>query len=265
MADEQKAGPIDHFVTVDCDMTSSTLTLSQPALDLKPGDRVVWQFFGIPSGWSPWIEFRPQEGGTPFLGPFEELSQSAVALWGVCRTDIDPALAESVYRVAIQKGLGAGWEKGAAVISSGAGRLKIGSEKIGVTQVFTVTPSQGSEVGLDVSPIGLIIQPGDTVEWIFKDIAEDQDSWRPVVSFTRYDGKGEVPNNFLGPFTSLTTGADRVRGTGNNRISGTYYFKVSVVRIGSGEILRIGSSDPAIDNRGGLGGAIDPTGGTGGG
>jgi len=261
MADEQKAGPIDHFVTVDCDMTSSTLTLSQPALDLKPGDRVVWQFFGIPAGWSPWIEFRPQEGGTPFLGPFEELSQSAVALWGVCRTDIDPAFAESVYRVAIQKGLGAGWEKGAAVISSGAGRLKIGSEKIGVTQVFTVTPSQGSEVGLDVSPIGLIIQPGDTVEWIFKDIAEDQDSWRPVVSFTRYDGKGEVPNNFLGPFTSLTTGADRVRGTGNNRVSGTYYFKVSVVRIGSGEILRIGSSDPAIDNRGTV---LDPTGGSGG-
>ncbi len=257
---EQNAGPVDHFITVECDMTSSTLSLSEPSLYVKPGDRVVWQFFGIPSGWSPWIEFRPKAGGTPFLGPFEDLSQSAVALWGICRAGLEPA-DPSVYRVTIQKGLGAGWEKGAAAISSGAGQLAIGSDKPGVSQAFTVTPGSDSEHALDVSPIGVIIQPGDTVEWVFQDIPYDAGTWRPVVSFTRYDGRGEVPSSYLGPFTSLTTSVDRVRGTGNNRVSGTYYFKVSVVRVSSGEILRIASSDPAIDNRGTV---LDPTGGTGG-
>jgi hypothetical protein len=258
MADEQKAGFVDHLINVQCDIASSTLTLAQPATGLKPGDRVVWQFFGMPEGWSPWIVFRPQEDGTHFLGPFADLTQSGAALWGVCR--MDPVLTgrEFIYRVSIQKGMGAGWDKGEAVISSRAGSLTVGSEEAGSVQRFTVTPSADVPLSLTVSPIGVIIQPGDTVEWDFEQIPDEPNTWRPVVSFSHYDGKGEVPNDYLGPFTSLTTGTDRVRGTGNTRVSGTYYFQVSVVRVSDGEILRVGSSDPAIDNRGGV---ADPTGG----
>lgn len=260
MADEP-AGPVEHLITVRCDSTNATVTLQQPSLGLKLGDRVVWQFFGMPDSWSPWIEFRPQEDGTPFLGPFTALTQSASALWGEVRMDDSLVGQTVVYRVSIQKGVGAGWDQGDAVISSASGALTIGPEDHGTLQTFTVTPSD-KDLVLKVSPIGVIIQPGDTVEWDFQGIPAEPNTWRPVVSFNRYDGKGKVPNEYLGPFDSLTTGVDRIRATGNSRVSGTYYFKVSVVRLSDGEILWVGSGDPAIDNRGGVG---DPTGdGTGG-
>ncbi|HET9210789.1 MAG TPA: hypothetical protein VFR03_10355 [Thermoanaerobaculia bacterium] len=262
MADEQPAGPVEHLITVQCDAASSTLTLQQTSVGVKLGDTIVWQFFGMPDGWSPWIEFRPQESGTKFLGPFTDLTQTAAALWGEVRTDSALVGQTIVYRVFVQKGIGVGWDQGEAVISSAAGTLAINAEDHGTTQSFTVTPSQTAPA-LQISPIGVIIQPGDTVEWDFQGIPAEPDTWRPVVSFTRYDGKGEVPNDYLGPFAALTTGTDRVRGMGNNRVPGTYYFKVSVVRLSDGEILWISSGDPAIDNRGGVG---DPTttGGTGG-
>jgi|SRR3954471_7339191 len=252
MADDTPAGPVEHLITVQCDVTSSTLTLVQPSMGLKLGDRVVWQFFGMPDGWSPWITFRPRENGTEFLGPFTALTQSAAALWGECRMDSTLVGQTIGYRVSIQKGVGAGWEQGEAVISSAAGILEIGPEDHGTLQTFTVTPSDTEDLTLTVSPIGVIIQPGDTVEWVFQGIKAEPSTWRPVVSFTRYDGKGEVPNDYLGPFDSLTTGVERIRGMGNSRVPGTYYFKVSVVRLSNGEILWIGSDDPAIDNRGGV-------------
>jgi plastocyanin len=251
MTAEQPAGPVEHLITVQCDAASSTLTLQQQAVGVKLGDTVVWQFFGMPEGWSPWVEFRPQEGGTTkFLGPFTALTQTAAALWGEIRDDHSLVGKTVAYRVSVQKGAGAGWDEGGAAISSAAGALAINSEDHGTSQTFTVTASQGN-LALQVSPIGVIIQPGDTVEWDFK-VPAHPDTWRPVVTFTRYDGKGEVPNNYLGPFAALTTETDRVRGMGNNRVPGTYYFKVSVVRLSDGEILWISSNDPAIDNRGGV-------------
>jgi plastocyanin len=257
MADDQPAGPVEHLITVQYDSASSTLDLQQRSTAAKLGDTVVWQFFGMPDGWSPWIEFRPQENGTQFLGPFTDLTQSAAALWGEIRNDPGLVGKAMVYRVFIQKGIGTGWDEGEAVVSSAAGTLAINSEDHGTLQTFTVTPADSGH-SLKVSPIGVIIQPGDTVEWDFKGIPDPVSTWRPVVSFNRYDGKGKVPNQYMGPFASLTTGIDRVRGMGNNEVPGTYYFKVSVVRLSDGEILWIGSDDPAIDNRGGVG---DPTGG----
>lgn len=263
MANEQTAGPVDHLITVQCDAASSTLALAQPSVVIKPGDRVIWQFFNMPEGWSPWVEFRPQSNGTGYLGPFTELTQSAVAVWGTCESDPAPA-GNFTYRLTIQKGVGAGWDKGAAVISSGAGLLSIGPPATGTTQRFTIAPTADSvPPKLSVSPIGVMVQAGDTVEWDFVDIPEADTPWRPVVSFTHYDGSGKIDNLYLGPFTNLTTGQSQVRGTGNNHVTGTYYFQVSVIRVSDNTILWMGSSDPAIDNRGGVG---DPTttGGTGG-
>src|SRR5262245_26641038 len=158
MANEQPAGPVEHLLTVQCDAASSTLTLQQPLMALKLGDTVVWQFFGMPAGWSPWITFRPQENGTEFLGPFTALTQSAAALWGECRMDSNLVGKTIVYRVSIQRGVGAGWEQGEAVISSAAGSLVISPEDHGTLQTFTVKPS-GTDLSLTVSPIGVIIQP----------------------------------------------------------------------------------------------------------
>jgi hypothetical protein len=255
MADEQTAGPVEHLITVQCDSTSSTLTLQEPSVALKLGDRVVWQFFGMPDGWSPWIELRSQESGTQFLGPFTGLTQSAAALWGEVRMDDCLVGQTVVYRVSIQRGIGSGWDQGEATVRSAAGALTINPEDHGTLQTFTVEPD--GDHTLKVSPIGVIIQPCDTVEWVFQGVA-DPSSWRPVVSFDHYDGRGDVPNAYLGPFSSLATGGDRIRGTGNNQVAGIYHFKVSVIRISDGAILWMGSSDPAIDNRGGV---VDPTGG----
>ncbi|HEY0512635.1 MAG TPA: hypothetical protein VGH73_12065 [Thermoanaerobaculia bacterium] len=257
MADEQPAGPVEHLIPVDCDLVSSTLNLTLPAVGIKPGDRVVWQFFGAPGDWSPWIEFRPD---AHFLGPFISLTQSGSAVWGTCSEQQLLGSGPFMYRALLQKGQGTAWENGAASIHSGAGRLTLNAPDTGTTKRFTVTQNGDA---LSVSPLGVIVTASDTVEWSFENIKRDAEAWRPQVTFHRYDGSGEVANLYLGPFTGLTTGADRLRGMGNNHVAGTYYFQVAIVRISDGSILWISSPDPAIDNRGGVG---DPTapGGTGG-
>lgn len=262
MADQQKSeptGPVDHLIPVHCDMENATVEITEPKAVIRPGDRVVWECFGLPEGWSPWIEFRPQESGTPFLGPFADLTQSAVAVWGLSRKEPGVEGRQFSYRVAIQKGIGMGWASGAAVIHSQAGVLSVAPMESGTLHQFTVTPEAGAPApALQVSPIGVIIQAGDTVEWVFEGIPADPNTWRPQIQFSRYDGSGSVPNLYLGPFTSLTTGRDLVRGTGNNWISGTYYFDVGIVQVSNGELLYVGSGDPAIDNRGS---SADPTSG----
>jgi len=251
MSNEQPAGPVDHLISVTCDLASSTITLGYSTVYIKPGDRVAWEFFGLPTGWSPWIEFRSETAVVSFLGPFTGLTQSSASLWGWCRNDPDLVGKDFTYRISIQKGVGAGWTSGTTVINSSAALLTIRSVDSGTGHKFTVSPSDEGPLALSVSPAGVIIQPGDTIEWIFEGIQGDVSAWRPIVDFVHYDGKGAVPNDYLGPFTGLETAVARVRGMGNTRVDGIYHFQVSVVKVGTGEILWISSGDPVIDNRGG--------------
>jgi hypothetical protein len=252
MADAQSTGPIDHLIPVEYDAASSTLTLSLSQVGIKPGDRVIWEFRGLPAGWTPWIEFRPDAG---FLGPLEDLTQSANAVWGVCKAD-QPASSDGLaYRASARRGTGTAWETGSAAIYSNAGRLIIGPVETGTARQFTITRSGAS---LSVTPEGVDIWAGDIVEWVFENIDAGADPWRPRVDFHQYDGEGKVEDLYLGPFTSLTTSMDRVRGMGNNYVKGTYYFQVSAVRVTDGSVLWISSPDPAIDNRGSV---VDPSGG----
>jgi plastocyanin len=256
MANEQPAGPIEHLIPVQCNLAESTLELALALVGVKPGDRVIWQFFGLSESWSPWIELQP---GASFLGPFTSLTQSGTAVWGTLSEDQPLDGTSFVYRAVIQKGQGTAWETGAASIHSSAGSLVLTSAEAGTTQRFTVTRQDNA---LRVSPLGVIITASDTVEWDFAGLDEavtpDMAAWRPVVAFHHYDGKGEVSDLDLGPFTSLTTASRLVRGMGNNHVAGTYYFQVSAIRISDGAVIWISSPDPAIDNRGGVG---DPTGG----
>jgi hypothetical protein len=251
MAD-QTAGPVEHIIPVECDLASLTVHLTLPFLKLKAGDRVLWQFFGLSDAWSPWIEF---DVASHFLGPFTNLTQSGAAVWGICSDLQILGSGPFVYRAVIRKAQGTAWESAAAVINSPAGRLDIDSPETGTVRQFTVTQSS-AEDALDVSPPGIFLQEGDTVEWKFQDIRNDLEAWRPQVSFRRYDGSGTVSNLSFGPFTSLTVGPDSIRGMGNNQIAGTYYFQVSITRLSDGSVLQMSSHDPAIDNRGGVG---DPT------
>lgn len=260
MANEQSAGPIQHLISISCDLAKATVELTVPTVGIKPGDLVVWQFLGLPESWSPWIEFQSTAS---FLGPFAALTQSGNSVWGEISMDI-PTDSPFVYRAVIQKGQGTSWMVGAASIRSNGGTLVLNATDPGSLQQFTVVQQEG---GLHVSPLGVIITPADTVEWDFSALSQaitsDVGAWRPMVAFQRYDGQGEVPDLYLGPFTSLTTSQQVVRGMGNNGVTGTYYFQVAAVRVSDGGLIWISSPDPAIDNRGGI---TDPTGtgGTGG-
>ena len=252
MSENQPVGPIVHLIPVTFDPANATVTLEYFNSALKPGDRVVWEFFGLPTGWSPWIEFRSEETGGSFLGPFADLTQTSASLWGTCREEDGLVGKIFFYRISVQKGIGTGWESGMTVVNSSAGTLEIRSDDAGTARQFTVTPSAEDPLALSVSPNEVTLELGDTVEWMFEGIQGDVKRWRPVINFTHYEEvQGEVPNDYLGPFTGLETAVAQVRGIGNTRVNGRYHFQVSVVEVGTGEVVWKSSGDPVIDNRGG--------------
>lgn len=259
MSEKLPAGPVTHLIPVTFDLATVTVTLEHSNTILKPGDRVVWEIFGLPAGWAPWIEFRSGEAAGSFLGPFDGLTQTSSSIWGTCREDSALAGQRLAYRISVQKGTGVGWESGMTMVNSSAGTLEIRADDHGTSHRFTVTPSLEEPRALSVSPDKVTVNPGDTVEWVFEDVRDDLEEWRPVIFFTHSsDVRGEVPNDSLGPFTGLETAVAQVRGIGNTRVDGSYHFQVAGVKAGTGEILWISSGDPVIDNRGGVG---DPTGG----
>ena len=256
--DPSTPGPIDHLVQVHCDAVNQLVTISRPTLSIRPGDRVIWSFSGIPEGWSPWIQIRRDSPGLSFLGPFAALSQSAGGVWGECRPDQAPA--SFSYRALIQKGVGQNWSSETSMQSSRAALLDIAPAGTGTHHVFQVTVSgEGVDSQLSVSPPLITLIPGDTLDWEFENIPGEPGSWRPRIDFVRYSGSGTVPNLLLGPFNSLTYGTDWARGMGNNEVGGTYHFEVTLVSASSGEVLWFSSGDPAVDNRGTVG---DPSSGT---
>jgi hypothetical protein len=250
---ESGTGPVDHLVQVHCDPASYTVTIACPRVTVRPGDRVIWSFSGIPEGWSPWIQIRRETEGASFLGPFLSLSQSAGGVWGACRLDQAPGKVS--YRAAIQKGVGLGWDTESSALFSRSAEIEVAPPATGTRRSFEVTvDTSGTSHQLLITPHLLILEPGDTLEWTFQGIPGEPGSWRPRVDFIRYTGAaGSVPNLLLGPLNSLTYETDKVRGTGNNGIAGTYYFEVTLVSAGSGEVLWFSSGDPAVDNRGTVG------------
>lgn len=250
--DPSAPGPIDHLVQVSCDPARHLVTLACPRITIRPRDRVIWSFSGIPEGWSPWLQVRRENEGDSFLGPFASLSQSSGGVWGACQSGQAPGLFS--YRVLIQKGAGLGWGAEASVLFSRAGEIEVVAESTGTNHAFDVTVSgTGAEARLSVTPPMVSIAPGDTLEWRFSGIPGNPGSWRPRVDFVQYSGTGEVPNLLLGPFNSLTYTADSAKGMGNNGVTGVYHFEVTLLSAGSGEVLWFSSGDPAVDNRGTVG------------
>lgn len=245
-------GPVAHLVQVLCDPASHTVTISCPLVTVRPGDRVIWSFSGIPAGWSPWIQIRRDSPGASFLGPFHSLSQSAGGVWGICAAGQAPG--RFSYRALIQNGVGMGWETESSALFSRSAEIQVAPPSAGTRWHFDVTVAEGGASSrLLVTPQLVTLTPGDTLEWSFSGIPGEPGSWRPRVDFVRYDGGGEVPNLLFGPFNSLSYEADRVRGTGNNGIPGSYYFAVSLVSATSGEVLWFSSDDPVVDSRGEVG------------
>ncbi|HSS75468.1 MAG TPA: hypothetical protein VLV54_01870, partial [Thermoanaerobaculia bacterium] len=152
MSENRPVGPVTHLIPVRFDVANVTVTLEDSNTILKPGDRVVWELFGLPAGWSPWIEFRSEAAGGSFLGPFAGLTQTSASLWGTCREEPDLEGTSFSYRISVQKGIGLGWENGMTMVNSSAGTLEIRSGDLGRVHLFTVTPSAEEPRALSVSP-----------------------------------------------------------------------------------------------------------------
>lgn len=238
--------PLLHSLDVHCSLAEGSVRLELPRLAIKPGDRVFWNFRGVPEDWVPWIVFVEPEAG--FLGPFESLTQGGGGLLGLVRPELP--VGSFSYRVLIQKGLGVGEDSETATLTSRVSHLDVATPDWGELRSFDVRAvEKDGRHTLEILPLGHRFEPGDWVEWRF-DLSLLQGPWRPRISFQRYLGEDETPNLFLGPFTSVYYATDRVIGMGNNRIPGLYFFIVSVTSIQTGEVRWVSSGDPAIDSRG---------------
>ena len=104
MSEQQSTtGPIDHLIPVIFDPATVSLTLPFDSVAVRPGDRVLWRFEGVPPGWSPWIEFRSGTGSS-FTGPFTSLAQGATEVWGPLADELPTGLIS--YRALLQQGFG---------------------------------------------------------------------------------------------------------------------------------------------------------------
>ena len=249
--DTAPAGFVTHVIPVSFDDTTHSLIVARELAFIKPGDTVVWTFGGAPSGFAPWIQFRPnQVDGSPF-GPLDSLHQTHSAVWGVCRPDHPKG--SFTYRAVLQKGHLRTWEDDGSSLWSRNNDLAVTSPTSGVERVFTVTPDTSTSTPkLAVSPEFLELKDGDTMVWSFENIPPGASGWLPRVTFFRYDGEELMSNLQLGPFTSLITDATQVRGTGNNDKKGLYFFEVALVSATTGEVSWVSSGDPVVDNRDGV-------------
>jgi plastocyanin len=243
---------LEYLIQVQYEPVQHSLTILYPQLTIRPGDRVIWFFEGIPAGWAPWIQFKPQGAPLDFLGPFEALNQIGGGLWGA--TSPTTVAATYAYRACIEKGVGVGWEEGSALVCSSQATLEVADQPMPAPAEFTVvrTAAQiATAVGeLVVRPEYATLESGQAVIWKFQDLPGDSSHWRPRVTFGRYEGSGNVPNQLLGPFTCLAYGPGLVTGLGNSGVTGNYHFQVSLISVSAGEVVWLSSGDPVIDNRG---------------
>lgn len=250
-------GAVTHLIQVQYDPSTLSLAVLRSRMSLNPGDTVVWNFLGIPTGWTPWIEFR-KVGNNSFVGPLNGLTQAAGGIWGVCRssgwTGTEPISFE--YRAVMQTGFAAGWDTEGSMVWSAPAYLVIQPTAIGNELAFEVNQTDTS---LDVQPPHQILEPGDTIVWQFPSgLPGGVDAWRPRIKFPLYEGEGTIPNEQLGPFTALAVLPGQIRGMGNNGVAGLYHFEVALVSVATGEIGWMSSGDPVVDNRGGVTTPDDP-------
>jgi len=250
MADDPSTSGLEYLIPVVFDPTLHSLTIQHPDLRVRPGDRVIWDFIGIPAGWAPWIQFKPDDGPRAFLGPFSSLSQVENGVWATVATDI--AQGSFIYRASIQKGLGLDWQTGTSILSSRQATVTVHSEPILEPARFRVSPLEGEVDKLKVEPLTQSLKSGQSVIWTFEGFSDPSlwEQWRPRVDFGRYEGEGVVELRPLGPFTCLQFKEAEVTGLGNTGVIGDFHFEVSLISITSGEIRWVNSGDPAIDNQG---------------
>lgn len=236
--------PVTHVIPIHFDEPAHALNILREGIALRPGDTVVWTFANAPAGYTPWVQFRNEEGSGSLFGPLASLHQTGSAVWGTCPEGQAPG--SFVYRAVLQKGHLRSWETDGSSAWSRTSGLAVLAPEAGEERVFTVAMDKETQK-LIVTPEYLAIHGQDTILWSFPPEAV---GWLPRVTFFQYQGDGAVPSLQLGPFTSLITKTGEVRGTGNTDVKGLYSFEVSLVAMGTGEVAWVNSKDPVVDNRG---------------
>lgn len=241
-------GALEYLIPVVYAAAAHTLNIVHPVIAVRPGDRVIWVFEGLPDGWAPWIQLKGEEGARPFLGPFQSLTQIEGGLSGIVSSALPSLPASFTYRATAQKGLGLDWQTDTAVLSSAQATIEVHDEAAPSAVSFRVFEIESGKLG--VAPEMQSVQSGQTVLWTFEDLPDTPEAWRPRIDFGLYDGTGTVPNRLLGPFTCLVYEKGKVTGLGNSGVTGGYHFQVSLISVSTGNVVWLSSGDPVIDNRG---------------
>lgn len=244
-------------VRVDFDPKVPSLVVSPTEVDVRAGDVLIWQFFGLKRQWFPWIRFQLESLGESGTGPLEGFSQSSDAIWGTVRQD---AAGTFVYRASARVLEGLLKEEVAALVSSSEARFRVHD-----SSSQSLEPFQTIVVDIDLQDGWLVVPPnqrnipivgGQSIQWRFpaRVFGEPTGAVLPRVQFLAYGSSEDVAEGIdlrLGPFTTMTFGELTVTATGYaQKVPGVYNYRLLAVRQSDGEIVWASSPDPLVDDRG---------------
>lgn len=247
-----------HVIEMGYDSGTQTLVLADGTLShlslADAGDRVQWLAKGCPNDCYLRLRFVVHGVQVAALGPFSGLRQSQS--YAISDGLLGAANEVYLYRVALVRPGVSGESPDEVVAETEELTLvkEVADESTGLT--ILVRPDPNDARNLTVEPEDVRIYSGDSVQWVFKGMAQAP-AWVPIVRFfSSPDGSRQL-NRHFGPFTSICNEEDRVVATGNNRIMGDFGYVVETVDVATGKPLRSKIKDPGMGNDG------DPPGGAG--
>ncbi len=252
--------PRQQTLRVEFDPSRPKLTVSPTRFEARPGDTVIWQFFGLGRQWYPWIRFSRGSLGETGTGPLEQIFQSSDAIWGIVGESHGARAWE--YRASARVLEGLDEERCGATVSSSAAMFETHDGTAGETSrdlslIEIEVEAVGKKLVVPASQKDLRIHGGQSIQWNFPPdvFADDSDDpLLPRVQFLEYDSGSETPGPLdlrLGPFTTMAFGERSVTATGyaqNN--PGRYHYRLVVARESDGEIVWASSPDPLVDDLG---------------
>lgn len=253
--------PQQQTLRVEFDPSRPSLKVLPASLTVRPGDVVIWQFFGLTREWYPWIRLLQDSLGATGTGPFETVSQSSDAIWGTVRETDGSSTGPKEYgyraSVRILEGLGA--EQMYASVNSSLACFRVDGTAAMKTEETPVIVHAGIEGGqLVVAPDDqqISIYGGQSIRWTFPPEigGSPSDPVLPRVQFLAYQALGTTAEPIdlrLGPFTTMTYDELSVTATGYaQNTPGAYNYRLLAVRESDGEIVWASSPDPLVDDRG---------------
>lgn len=237
----------DYTIDVNFNQRSLELEFSAQYLPILAGSNILLRFNKLPSGWSPMVEFRNEDGRIAVSeGPFEQVMVGRNQILAInAHSDI----AHFQIRALIQRGFGIHSESDASVIFAPWTPFKL-SHDTEKERLITVEVTEGKD-GLEVHPKQIAIHGGMRVRWDFSAVAGKHH--QPMVAYGRpfLEEKPVDTQEFFGPHENFVYRSNTsVEGNGNNGIKGIYRYEVYLIDIRTRAIVVRSSADPQTDNEG---------------